>query len=166
MLHPHIRVTNEEVIEGRGLIAHKLIREGEVISRLEPNQPHYAISDVLTWSQEEQDELLHYAYQCSETHYVCEQGSERFMNHSCDPNTWWLDDDTVIARRDIQPGEEITYDYAMTEIVVDFQMECSCGSPKCRGIITNRDYLIPSWQAEYGDHLPRHTLQAILLAGG
>lgn len=38
-----------------------------------------------------------------------------FENHSCDPTTWFVDDITMNARRDILPGEEITYDYSTTE---------------------------------------------------
>ena len=36
-----------------------------------------------------------------------------FMNHSCDPNVWMQDEVTLVARRDIQLGEELTADYAM-----------------------------------------------------
>lgn len=161
MLHPHIQLFDNDVITGKGLVAIGFIRAGEVVSRLEPDQPMYLISDVVTWSQEEQDALLHYAYQCSATHVVSEQGDERFMNHSCDPNTWWADDDTMISRRDIHPGEEVTYDYATTELAIPFSMICRCGGVKCRGIITNHDYQDPVWRAQYDDHLPQHTLAAI-----
>lgn len=161
MLHPLIKVVENDVIEGRGLVATGLIRAGEVVSRLEPNQPHFLIADVLTWPQDEQDKFLQYAYQCSDTEIVREQGPERFMNHSCDPNTWWLDDDTMIARRDIHPGEEITYDYATTEITIPFRMTCLCGTAICRGEMTNEDYLNPEWQARFGEHLPTHTKNAI-----
>jgi len=70
------------------------------------------------------------------------QGNEsRFINHSCDPN---CESDVVdgrvyiIALRDIEPGEELTYDYAL-EIEEDSTPEedaayaCRCGSPQCRG---------------------------------
>ncbi len=164
MLHPLIKVINKGVIEGKGLIATGLIRAGEIVSRLEPYQPMYLIAEVLTWSQEAQDELLHYAYQSNEEYLVSEQGDERFMNHSCEPNTWWLDDDTMIANRDIQPGEELTYDYATTEITIPFRMKCCCGAPSCRGVITNLDYLDPAWQARFGEHLPQHTLRSIAAA--
>lgn len=161
MLHPLVEVVDKGVIEGRGLIARGLIRKGEVVSKLEPNEPMFFIADVLTWTQEAQDQLLVYAYQCSETHVVNEQGDERFMNHSCDPNTWWVDDDTMIARRDIQPGEELTYDYATTEVTIPFEMDCRCGSDTCRGKVTNLDHLDPEWQARFGKYLPHHTLDAI-----
>lgn len=164
MLHPFIRVKSNGVIEGNGLVTEGLIRAGEVVSRLEPDEPMYLIAEVLSWPQDKQNELLVYAYQCNETHVVNEQGSERFMNHSCDPNTWWADDDTMIARRDILPGEELTYDYATTEVTIPFEMICRCGSPNCRGKVTNHDYLDPVWQARFGDHLPRHTLNAITRA--
>jgi SET domain-containing protein len=34
-------------------------------------------------------------------------------NHSCDPNLWMDDAVTVVARRQIAPGEELTVDYAL-----------------------------------------------------
>ena len=39
----------------------------------------------------------------------------RFINHSCRPNCWWEIVDRTIwirASRRIEPGEELTYDYA------------------------------------------------------
>ena len=165
MLHPAIRVRDEKTIEGRGLVATALIKTGEVVSRLEPDQPTIPISDVLAMSEEEQDEILHYCYQHNATHVVCEDGDEKYMNHSCDPNTWWLDDDTMIARWDIQPGEEVTYDYATTEVDVPFEMTgCRCGATICRGTVSHLDYRKPAWQARFGDHLPAHTLSAIARA--
>ena len=84
------------------------------------------------------------------------------MNHRCDPNTGWLDDETMIATRDIQCGEELTYDYATSEIDGTFRpsWRCKCGDYGCRGIITAADCLdsdlqmrheglIPSWTLEY-----------------
>lgn len=164
MLHPFVQVVENEVIEGKGLVATALIRAGEVVSRLEPDQPHYLIAEVLTWSQEAQDTLLHYGYQCSETEIVSEQGPEKYMNHSCDPNTYWANDETMIARRDIAAGEELTYDYATTEITIPFEMTCRCGSPLCRQIVRHTDYLDGEWQARFGGFLPSHTRQAIARA--
>ncbi|HXV97850.1 MAG TPA: hypothetical protein VEC93_05445, partial [Anaerolineae bacterium] len=47
-------------------------------------------------------------------------------------------------------------------ILLAFEMPCSCGSQFCRGVITNRDYLNPAWQKQYGHHLPQHVLQALI----
>ena len=164
MLHPLIILTDDHVVAGEGLVATGWIRKGEIVSQLEPNQPMYLVEDILTWPPEKLEPFFVHAYQCSETHYVSEEGIERFMNHSCDPNTWWLDDDTLVARRDIAPREELTYDYSTTEIAVDFAMECLCGSPDCRGVITNKDYLDPAWQKRFGAYLPAHTRKVIATA--
>ena len=57
----------------------------------------------------------------------------RFINHSCTPNCRFEVVDKTIwirARRDIKPGEELTYDYA---IIGPLTMPCRC-RPGC----TNR----------------------------
>jgi uncharacterized protein len=161
MLHPNIQLVENEVIHGKGLVAVGPIRKGEIVSRLEPDQPTYLIKDVITWSQEDQDKLLHYGYQCREDLIVEEQGVEKYMNHSCDPNTYWLDDDTMIASRDIQPGDEITFDYATTEITIPYEMDCRCGAAICRKRVTHLDYQDEMWQARFGGYLPAHTRKAI-----
>ena len=54
----------------------------------------------------------------------------RFINHSCTPNCWWEIVDTTIwirASRTIQPGEELTYDYAT---IGDKTIPCRC-RPGC-----------------------------------
>jgi len=161
MLHPLVKLVDFGVIEGKGLVAQGLIRAGEVVSQLEPNQPLTPVHEVLSWSQEKQEAFTRHSYQLSDEYFVSEQGPEKYMNHSCDPNTWWLDDITMVARHDILPGEEVTYDYATTELIIPFAMPCACGSALCRGVVTHRDYLDPQWQARFGDHLPTHTRQAV-----
>jgi uncharacterized protein len=164
MLHPLIALVDRGVIEGRGLIALGLIQEGEVISTVPSDSTRTLLADVLSWSPEKQDEYLVHSYQLSETECISEHDDAKYMNHSCDPTSWWRDDETMIARRDIQPGEEITYDYATTELDVPMDMMCRCGSAMCRGHVTNKDYLLPEWQRRFGDHLPMHMLKAIARA--
>ena len=77
----------------------------------------------------------------SERKYIDLQGDkillvgdpERFVNHSCDPNTT-PGDLCDIARRDIVAGEEITADYALF-CNPDGGFECRCGKENCRGKI-------------------------------
>jgi len=163
MLHPHVKAVIGDVIHGNGLIAENPIKKGEVVSRMNPGTRTMTIASLLEKPPEEQERLLHHAYQCSETHLAFEGEPECLMNHSCDPNTGWADD-TMVALRDIDGGEEITYDYAMTEVDVPLDMTCNCGSPLCRKRVTNRDYLSPDWQARYEGYLPPHTLKAITKA--
>src|SRR5436190_948911 len=62
-----------------------------------------------------------------------------FANHSCDPNCRMniaLPAIEIVASRDIEAGEEITYDYSTTQ-TDQWEMVCNCGSKVCRGIIRN-----------------------------
>lgn len=65
----------------------------------------------------------------------------KYINHSCDPNCESVIEKRrvfVDAIRDIQKGEELTYDYQIGRERgdppnVDEIYACLCGSPKCRG---------------------------------
>jgi SET domain-containing protein len=67
----------------------------------------------------------------------------RFINHSCEPNCdavidggrIWID-----ALRDIEPGEELAYDYAYEleerhTLAAKRRFPCHCGAARCRGTI-------------------------------
>ncbi|MFN8459299.1 MAG: SET domain-containing protein [Anaerolineae bacterium] len=161
MLHPLIQLTESSRIQGRGVIATAFIPQGELIWQLDPDEPRIPLSEVLAWPAEKRQEFDRLAFQCGEAEFVLAGEIDRYMNHSCDPNTWWADDSSLIARREIQPAEEVTYDYATSEVLLDFEMSCNCGSALCRKVITNQDYLRPAWQAQYGHYLPGHVLRAI-----
>lgn len=57
-----------------------------------------------------------------------------------------------IAFRDIEVGEEITYDYATTETQFDRIPKCACGSARCRGAITSQDWRLTELQQRYPPH--------------
>ncbi|KAK6179037.1 hypothetical protein SNE40_011484 [Patella caerulea] len=66
----------------------------------------------------------------------------RFVNHSCQPNCemqkWTvngLNRMVLFALRDIQPMEELTYDYNFDSFNMETQQVCKCGSDICRGVI-------------------------------
>jgi uncharacterized protein len=57
------------------------------------------------------------------------------VNHSCEPNCEPTEEDGRIylfALRDIAAGEELTYDYNLTNSN-DREMPCPCDSSQCRG---------------------------------
>ena len=76
------------------------------------------------------------------------------INHSCDPNTWMADAYTIVARRAISPGEEVTVDYGLWEGDPEFISSwiCRCGSADCRGRITGKDWQDPVLQTRYAGH--------------
>jgi uncharacterized protein len=65
----------------------------------------------------------------------------RWINHCCDPNCEAIEEDDrifIYAIRDIEPGQELFYDYAMEidePITEESKREfaCHCGSSNCRG---------------------------------
>ena len=59
--------------------------------------------------------------------YFLMQIPERYVNHSCNANTF-VKNNSDIAIRDIKKGEEITSNYSDSE-PLDF--ECKCGSENC-----------------------------------
>nr|XP_054756561.1 histone-lysine N-methyltransferase ASH1L-like [Lytechinus pictus] len=69
----------------------------------------------------------------------------RFVNHSCNPNCEmqkWMVNGLyrigMFALRDIEPGEELTYDYNFHSFNMETQQECNCGHETCRGYIGGR----------------------------
>ncbi len=71
------------------------------------------------------------------------------INHSCDPNGGMLGTNVIVARRDIAAGEEITFDYAMSDASSYDEFECACRSDRCRGKVTGRDWMDPDLQRRY-----------------
>lgn len=63
------------------------------------------------------------------------------FNHSCDPNAGVRGRNALIAIRDIDTGEEVTFDYAATVTPkiapFEWQMDCNCQSDRCRALIGN-----------------------------
>ena len=72
-----------------------------------------------------------------------------FINHSCDPNCALSGSVILIAARDIEAGEELSYDYATSDGSDYDEFECSCGSAACRGKITGHDWMLPELQLRY-----------------
>jgi hypothetical protein len=64
----------------------------------------------------------------------------RLINHSCDPNCEaWMDGRRIFihALRDINPGEELTFDYGF-DVECYEDHPCRCGKPSCIGYIVSR----------------------------
>ncbi|MFD9541511.1 SET domain-containing protein [Streptomyces sp. NPDC060022] len=76
----------------------------------------------------------------------------RYGNHSCDPTLWHIDATTLTARRRLEPGEELTVDYATHTGYESWTMACRCGTPVCRGTVTGSDWRLPGLQRRYAGH--------------
>ncbi|GJL50148.1 MAG: hypothetical protein NPIRA01_13750 [Nitrospirales bacterium] len=151
--------TYDSPIEGKGLVATTFIPAGTVLWTASSDYVELTLKELRQRPIEQQ----HLAYRCGKDRFILAFDDSQYMNHSCEPNTWWLGDEMTAARRDIQPGEEITYDYATSEAHPWWKEKwvCQCGANNCRGVLTGRDCLDPVFQERYRGHLPSWVLKFI-----
>jgi len=90
-----------------------------------------------------------YTIQIGVNRYVDPHSPARYLNHSCEPNAGFVDEIRLIALRQIVPGEEIRFDYSTTMLERYWELDCSCGAPRCRGRIQDFDLLPESLQRHY-----------------
>lgn len=127
---------------GRAMLATAPIVEGEIICKL--------AGPTITWSEY----LEKYSpYECNPLQiekdvFVDLLEPFVYVNHSCDPNAGVRNDGILFALRPIATDEEITFDYSTSVNETHWSMECQCGSPNCRGVITDFQS-IPHDRKEY-----------------
>lgn len=71
------------------------------------------------------------------------------FNHSCNPNAGMRGQVGLEAMRDIAPGEQVTFDYAMCDSTSYDEFDCQCGAPTCRGRVSGDDWRRPELWARY-----------------
>ena len=133
-------------IHGKGVFATKLIRKGTRIIEYKGKR----ISENAADEKYGDDEGTHTFLFLLDNQIVIDANddgnSARWINHSCDANCDANEENGrmfIDAIRDIQPGEELTYDY---NLIVDERYTpalkrlyaCGCGARKCRGTILGR----------------------------
>lgn len=111
---------------GKGLFASCDVKKGEIV---------IDFSGGKIYEAKKASELFDdHAIQFADHKWINTPGIGRFINHSCSPNCGVRGNFEFVAMRRIKKGEELTYDYEMTEDS-DWRMECCCGSAACRKII-------------------------------
>lgn len=82
----------------------------------------------------------------------------RFLNHACEPNTM-LRGRVLVARRPIEDGEELTFDYESTEWDMATPFACECGSARCRRRIRGYRHLEVEQRQALGAMTAPHLVQ-------
>jgi len=131
---------------GRGVFATQRIRKGEIVSVF--NGAVYD-GDFDGWN----DDLYNHTIQFGKELWRDSKGVARLINHSCEPNCGIKDFFKVVAMRTIEAGEQITWDYEMTEKNPTWRMRCKCGSDDCRGIIGNYSNMPQRFRKKYGQYI-------------
>ena len=83
-----------------------------------------------------------------------------FSNHSCEPNIGVLGQIVFVAMRDIEPGEELTHDWATTDDD-DYTLACNCGAAACRKTLTGKDWQRPDLQRKYRGYISSYLEEKI-----
>jgi SET domain-containing protein len=146
-LSPKTRI-RKSPIHGRGLFASRPIRKGEIVAIKGGHiLDRPALSRVrrrIAASYMQIDDLFYIgALRSAEVAL-----NKIFINHSCEPNLGIRGQITFVARRAIEAGEELTYDWAMEENAPAVT-RCACGARRCRGRLTGQDWKIASLQKRY-----------------
>jgi SET domain-containing protein len=135
-------------IEGRGLFARAPIARGEIVAV----KGGYVLTRA-EWARLGRD-LGPAEIQIAEDLVIApvtqneREGAMLFTNHSCEPNIAIQGQIVFVAMRDITAGEELTHDWATTDDD-DYVMTCHCGSPRCRGTISGKDWRRNDLQEKY-----------------
>jgi SET domain-containing protein len=122
---------------GQGVFARRRLRRGECIGR---------VAGEVLFDLEEGSE---YSIDLSDGRLLEPAEPFCFLNHSCEPTCELINytpDDAepheyevvVRARRTLQPGQELTIDYAWS---AEAAIECGCQSARCRGWIVSPEEL-------------------------
>lgn len=136
-------VVRKSAIHGRGVFALTRISKGSRI--IEYRGERISSKEADARYAEEHEDSPHTMLFAIDADIVIDAtrrgNSARWINHSCEPNCETTDESGRIfieARRDIYPGEELTYDY---NLILDERHTpalkrahpCFCGKPRCRG---------------------------------
>jgi len=122
---------------GKGLFAKELIKKGSIVFHFDGKIGDDAHTNPESL-QIDEDKFLESTAEF-----------DNFLNHSCEANCHidW-ENLNLVALKDIQIGEEITFDYNTAEydlinMVENCSFKCSCGSKNCIGEIKGFRYLSP-----------------------
>ena len=138
---------------GRGVVAERNFKQGEVIAIWRGSI--ITEREVIALSDSERSQLL----QVDEDAFLVTNKAlltVDYINHSCEPNCGFTDSTTLVAMREIAPGEAITFDYAMSDTKTIFAFDCWCGSAKCRKKINGDDWRLADLQERYSGWFAPH----------
>ena len=137
----------DSAIQGRGVYAIRRIKKGTWIIEYQGEKITHEEADE-RYDDDAMDRHHTFLFTVNDLWCIdaARHGNDaRFINHSCEPNCEAVvtEDESEIwicALRDIEPGEELSYDYGY-ELDVEEPDEarkkypCRCGASACRGTI-------------------------------
>lgn len=124
----------ETELRGKGLFAKEYIPIGTVICFECCDCKEFSEQKYNEMSKEEQEIFSEHAYRRKDGSFLMPCDETKILNHSCNSNILDTGKGFDIVVRDIQKGEEATYDYRV--FYDNLSMPCLCGEKSCCKIVT------------------------------
>ena len=137
MIHPSVEVRVLEGSLGRGVVATTPIPKGTLTWVRDATDAVVPLNQLNALPAPLQVAWHRYGWVRSETHGCLCGDAARYVNHSCHPNAQSITSEAMVALRRIEPGEQLTENYAFLNRKFDFR--CECTSPWCRGRVAYDD---------------------------
>jgi len=139
----NLKVELRESKFGKGVFAKSKINAGEIISEFEGSiyTDENVVSNVPANGQKDWTEHLNdHCIQFEDGKWKYATNLAIYLNHSCEPNCGIKNLFQIVAMRDIEVDEEITWDYEMSEdndtenpdSFYYWVLNCNCGAENCR----------------------------------
>ncbi|XP_052117945.1 histone-lysine N-methyltransferase ASHH3 isoform X3 [Arachis duranensis] len=141
----HRRVKKMKLVQtekcGSGIVAAEDIKLGEFVIEYVGEVIDDKTCEERLWNMKHRGDSNFYLCEINRDTVIdatYKGNKSRYINHSCCPNTemqkWIADGETriaIFATRDIQKGEQLTYDYRRF-VQFGADQECHCGAVACR----------------------------------
>jgi uncharacterized protein len=127
MIIPCTKVAHINDIKGNGVVATEKIPKGTatwVFDDLDREIPLHMLDAM---SPPCREAILTYSYRNNKGHLIFCWDNERYINHSFKPNCCPTPYGFELAVHDIEPGEELTNDYGMLNIIAPFEVDAEGG---------------------------------------
>lgn len=135
-------------VKGRGIYTTRPLKAGEVVAVWGGEIMTRSELALLPKSRQ-----IH-ALQVEDDFYLVPQYREEaevadLFNHCCDPNIGIQGQLVLATMRDIDAGEELSFDYATTDASDYDEFPCNCGAVNCRKVVRGDDWQKPELQERY-----------------
>ena len=132
---------------GKGIVAKAPIKKNEIIADFD--------GPVYHWHSKWTNNLADHVIQFAPRSWRASKGLAKYINHSCEPNCGVLCLFTIVAMRNIKTGEQLTWDYEMTDNNISryWSMKCHCGTKSCRKVIGAYRHMPPQIRRKYQGYI-------------
>jgi hypothetical protein len=144
-LHPSAQV-RPAGRKGLGIFATALIPAGTTVCGFGGNVVERAEFDLLD------EDLRTHSIQMDDDLFLVSvppYAPADYINHACEPNCGIIGTSLVVTTRDVAGGDELCFDYAMSDTNDYDEFLCACELPSCRRLVTGGDWKLPELQERY-----------------